>query len=79
MRNMRTGRELERLPPVQNFLASHMPLEKKMSVGLFPILAKEREARTELLVNGGRLCTNMISEVNGAANYRFLTHTGIQT
>ena len=30
MRNMRTGGELERLPPVENFLASHMPLEKKI-------------------------------------------------
>ena len=29
MRNMRTGGELERLPPVENFLASHMPLQKK--------------------------------------------------
>ena len=33
MRNMRPGGELERLPPVEDFLASHMPLEKKKKVG----------------------------------------------
>ena len=33
MRNMRPGGEFERLPPVEDFLASQMPLEKKI-VGL---------------------------------------------
>ena len=59
MRNMRTGGELERLPPVENFLASHMPLENKCWSVCFQSCAYRQETRTELLMNGGRLCTNI--------------------
>ena len=83
MRNMRTGGELEGLPPVQNFLASHMPLEKKKTVSQFPILCLSEPSTgdTHGVAHKWRVSTRQhtISDVNGAANHRFLTRTSIQT